>query len=418
MGMTMAEKILAVKSGQADVTAGEFVTASVDRVMVHEMLAFMIEIYERHNIPKKVWDVDKVVMLMDHYVPAPTVDAAEMHRKMREFAKETGLTINLDGKEGICHQVMPELGFVKPGDLILGTDSHTTTYGAFGAASTGIGATEMIVVFATGKLWFRVPETIRFDINGKLMERVTSKDVILDIAGKYGTDVAQYKAIEFHGDTVKDMSIASRMVLSNMSIEIGAKFGMIPPDEKTIEFVKSVTDEPFTPQYPDKDAEYENIYQIFVDDLEPKVAIPHSVDNVKSVREIEGLPIQQGFIGSCTNGRIEDLEMAAEILEGNEVHNDVRLIISPASRKVYRDALEKGLIDIFVDAKAIVCNPTCGPCWGGHLGMLGKGERAISASNRNFRGRMGHEESEIYLASPATVAASAIKGKITDPRYV
>ncbi len=418
MGMTMAEKILARHSGKEEVRAGEFVTADVDRVMVHEMLAFMIEIYERHNIPKKVWDPDRVVMLMDHYVPAPTVDAAEMHRKMREFARETGLKINLDGKEGICHQIMPELGYVKPGDLILGTDSHTTTYGAFGAASTGIGATEMIAVFATGKLWFRVPETIKFEIEGSLQERVGSKDVILDIAGTFGSDVAQYRSVEFHGSAVEEMSISSRMVLSNMSVEIGAKFGIIPPDKKTIEFVESVTDEPFTPVYPDDDAIYEAIHELSADELEPKVALPHSVDNVKSVGEVSGIKIDQGFIGSCTNGRLEDLEIAAEILEGNEVHRDVRLIISPASRRVYRSALEKGLIDIFLDAKAIVCNPTCGPCWGGHLGLLGKGERCISSSNRNFKGRMGHEESEIYLASPATVAASCIRGEITDPRYV
>ena len=415
MPMTLAEKILARASGNKEVAAGDYVTAKIDVAMAHEGAVWVIEELMKAGIDR-VWDPERIVILFDHWAPAPTELAATMHKKIREFVRRHKIKYFYDIKAGICHQVMPEMGHVRPGELIVGTDSHTTTYGAFGAGGTGIGTTDMAVVFATGELWFRVPESIKFRIRGTLPKYVTSKDVILKIAGKYGTEVAQYKSVEFEGPTISSMSIASRMTISNMAMEIGAKFALIPPDDKTIDYVKSRTTKPFTPLYPDPDAIYEKVYELDVSDLEPQVAFPHSVDNVKPISEAEGIKIDQAFIGSCTNGRLEDLAAAAEILNGRKVHPDVRLIVIPASREVYLEALRAGIIEILLKAGAVVCNPTCGPCMGTHLGLLADGERCISTSNRNFKGRMGSPKSEIYLASPYVVAASAVKGEITDPR--
>jgi len=413
--MTLAEKILARASGNKEVAAGDYVIAKIDVAMAHEGAAWVIDELMRVGIDR-VWDPDRIVILFDHWAPAPTELAATMHKKIREFVKRHKIKHFYDIKAGICHQIMPEMGHVRPGELIVGTDSHTTTYGAFGAGGTGIGTTDMAVVFATGELWFRVPESIKFVIRGTLPKYVTSKDVILKIAGKYGAEVAQYKSVEFEGPTISNMSIASRMTLSNMAMEIGAKFALIPPDDKTINYVKYRTSKPFTPLYPDSDAVYERVYELDVSDLEPQVAFPHSVDNVKPISEAEGIKIDQAFIGSCTNGRLEDLVAAAEILRGRKVHPDVRLIVIPASREVYLEALKAGIIETLLEAGAVVCNPTCGPCMGTHLGLLADGERCISSSNRNFKGRMGSSKSEIYLASPYVVAASAVKGEITDPR--
>jgi 3-isopropylmalate/(R)-2-methylmalate dehydratase large subunit len=413
--MTLAEKILARASGNKEVAAGDYVTAKIDVAMAHEGAAWVIDELMKAGIDR-VWDPERIVILFDHWAPAPTELTAEMHKKIREFVKRHKIKHFYDIKAGICHQVMPEMGHVRPGELIVGTDSHTTTYGAFGAGGTGIGTTDMAVVFATGELWFRVPESIKFRIKGTLPKYVTSKDVILKIAGDYGTEVAQYKSVEFEGPTISNMNIASRMTLSNMAMEIGAKFALIAPDDKTISYVKSRTTKPFTPLYPDPDAIYEKMYELDVSDLEPQVAFPHSVGNVKPISKAEGIKIDQAFLGSCTNGRLEDLVAAAEVLKDRRVHPDVRMIVIPASREVYLEALRAGIIETLLKAGAVVCNPTCGPCMGTHLGLLAEGERCISSSNRNFKGRMGSSKAEIYLASPYVVAASAVKGEITDPR--
>ena len=323
-----------------------------------------------------------------------------------------------DAGEGICHQVMIEKGHARPGMLVVGTDSHTTTYGAIGAFSTGIGATEMAAVWATGKLWLKVPETIKINITGDPPNLITSKDIILYIVGEIRSDGANYKAMEFYGETIEKMSIESRLTISNQSMEAGAKAAIIPPDEKTIEYVKSRTKEPFEIIRSDDDANYEKTLSFDVSNLEPMVACPHTVDNVKPVREVAGLSIDQAVLGSCTNGRLEDLELAAKIIDGKNIHKDVRLIVVPASREIYLKAIEKGVIQKLVKAGAIIINPGCGPCLGAHQGVLASGERAITSTNRNFKGRMGSPDSEVYLASPATVAASSIKGEITDPRDI
>jgi 3-isopropylmalate/(R)-2-methylmalate dehydratase large subunit len=321
------------------------------------------------------------------------------------------------GRHGILHQVFPENGYVRPGELIAMTDSHSTTYGAFNAASCSINV-EGISVAIKGELWFRVPETIKFNLDGKLPEMCVGKDVILKIAGDYGTDVAIYQAVEFLGKAAEEMSLASRWTMSNMAAEIGAKFAIFEADQKTFDFLEGRTNRPYTPVTPDPDAVYAEEYTVDVTKIVPMVACPHDPGNVKPVSEAAGIKINQGFIGSCTNGRQEDLEMAARILEGKKVHPDVRLIISPASMEVWKDALRAGWLEIFADAEALVCHPTCGPCAGQHLGILAAGERCISSTNRNFQGRMGSPESEVYLANAGTVAASVITGEITDPRNV
>lgn len=417
MGMTVAEKILARASGLKEVYPGDYVTAKIDIAMAHEGAGWALPHFREAGV-KKVWDAKRIVILLDHFTPPPTVAGAELHKTVRKFVEEQGIKHFYDVREGICHQVLTEKGHVRPGELIVGTDSHTTTYGAFGAAGTGIGFTEMAVVWATGELWFRVPETIKFVILGKIPRRVMSKDMILHIAGKYGTDVAQYKSIEFAGAVRNEMSIASRMTLCNMGVEIGAKFALIAPDGKTIDYVKARTEKTFTPVKSDLEATYEKTYDLDVSALEPQVACPHSVGNVKPVTKVEGIKIDQAFLGSCTNGRFEDLSIAAEIMKGEKVHSKVRMIVIPASKEVYRKALRAGLIDIFLDAGALVCYPSCGPCFGNHLGLLAAGEKCISSANRNFKGRMGSADAEIYLASPATVAATAVKGEITDPRKI
>ncbi|RLF40772.1 MAG: 3-isopropylmalate dehydratase large subunit [Thermoplasmata archaeon] len=417
MGMTISEKILARASGKERVEAGEIIEANVDLAMSHDNAALVSKIFKEIGVDK-VWDSDKIVIILDHRAPANIIKAAEAHKSIREFIRGQGIKNFYDVGEGICHQVVPEKGYVKPGMLIVGTDSHTTTYGAFGAFSTGIGATEMACVWATGKLWLKVPETIKMIIDGRLQEMITAKDVILHIIGEIGSDGANYKAIEFYGETVKNFSVSSRMTISNQAMEAGAKAAIVPPDEKTINYLKDRVRGKIEPVYSDGDANYESEMEFDVSDLEPQVACPHTVDNVKPVSEVEGIEIDQAVLGSCTNGRLEDLEIAAKILKGKRIAPGVRMIVIPASRDIYLEALKRGYIEIFLRAGATIINPGCGPCLGAHQGVLASGERAISSTNRNFRGRMGSPDSEVYLASPATVAASAIEGKIVDPRRV
>jgi 3-isopropylmalate/(R)-2-methylmalate dehydratase large subunit len=419
MGMTVAEKILARASGRDDVRPDEYVTAKVDMMLAGEkalLFRYMAEI----GIDR-VWDPERIVVVTDHRVPAPNVASASNDVELRRAVEKYGLKYWYDvGRGGVCHQVFAEKGHALPGMLVTGQDSHTTIYGAFNAASTCVDLPESVLVAAKGETWFRVPETIRIRIDGRLQDNVMSKDVILKIAGDYGTDFALYKSIEYVGSTVNGMSIASRMTMSNMSVDVGAKFAIFEADQKTQEFLESLARYPFTPVASDSDAEFEKIYELEVANLEPQVACPHSLDNVKPVSEVakERIKVHQAFLGSCTNGRFEDLEVAARILEGSRVHPDVRLIVSPASMDVYKESLKAGLIDTLTDSEALICNPTCGPCCGAHMGLLEAGERCISSSNRNFKGRMGSPDSEVYLASPATVAASAIAGYIVDPRKV
>ena len=413
--MTISEKILAKSADKNRVEPGEIIDAKVDMAMSHDNAALVSKVFGEIGI-KNVWNPEKIVIILDHRVPANNIKAAEAHKKIRDFIRKQKIKHFYDAGEGICHQVMIEKGHARPGMLVVGTDSHTTTYGAIGVFSTGIGATEMAAVWATGKLWLKVPETIRINISGNPPKLVTSKDIILHIIGKIKSDGANYKAIEFYGETIDKMSIESRLTMSNQSMEAGAKAAIIPPDSKTIEYVKSRTKESFDIVKADNDAKYEEILDFDVTDLEPMVACPHTVDNVKPVREVAGLEINQAVLGSCTNGRLEDLELAAKIIDGKNVHKNVRMIVVPASREIYLKAIEKGFIQKFVKAGAMVINPGCGPCLGAHQGILASGERAITSTNRNFRGRMGSPDSEIYLASPATVVASAIRGEITDPR--
>ena len=415
--MNVSEKILAKASGKEEVSAGDVVEAKVDAVMINEITGpLAIKAFDEIGI-KKVWDRKRIVMILDHEVPADSVKAAELHKIMREFAKEQNIPNFYDvGSGGVCHQVMVEKGHVRPGELIVGADSHTCTYGALGAFATGIGSTETAAVFTTGDIWLRVPETIRIDVDGSFQRFVTPKDLMLKMIGQLKADGAIYKALEFTGRTVAEMSVSGRLTLCNMAVEIGAKTAIINPDEVSLSYVKDRTDKPFKLLRSDPDSNYERNIEFNVDDLEPQVACPHAVDNVRSVSEVEGAPIDQAFIGSCTNGRIEDLRLAARIIKGRKVKEGVRMLIAPASQEVYLEALREGHLELFVEAGAYVCNPTCGACFGGHMGLLAPGETCISSSNRNFIGRMGSPKAEIYLGSPATVAASAIAGGITDPR--
>ena len=420
MGMTISEKILAKASGRKKVEAGEAVWAKVDLLMIHELTGPpAINIFKREFGERtKVWDPDKIVVIEDHTVPSKDVDSALCRQILAKFVKEQGIKHYYPfgiGEYGICHVILPQEGHVKPGDLIVGADSHTVTYGALGAFATGIGHTEAANVLYTGDILLKVPETLRFVIEGKLERFVMAKDVILRIIGDIGVDGANYKAMEFAGSTISSMSVDERMTLSNMSVEAGAKVGIIEPDEKTIEFVKEKRGSvDFRLIKNDPDALFEKVYEYDASEIEPLVAKPYSPANVAPARELEGLEIDQAFIGSCTGGKYEDLKVAASILKGKRVK--VRTIVVPATIKVYMRALREGLIEEFLKAGAVVGPPTCGPCIGLHMGVLGEGEVAISTSNRNFPGRMGHKTSKVYLASPATVAASAVAGKIADPR--
>jgi 3-isopropylmalate/(R)-2-methylmalate dehydratase large subunit len=414
--MNIIEKILANASDKKQVSPDDIVEAKIDVAMTHDLTG-PLAIKSFNEIgAKKVWDSNKVVVILDHLVPASSIISAGLHKTVRNFVEEQGIKNFYDvGRGGVCHQIMPEKGHVRPGEVIVGSDSHTCTYGAFGAFATGIGSTEMAAVFATGKLWFRVPEVIKVDVTGKFQKLVSAKDLTLNIVGEIGADGAIYKGLEFGGSTIREMTVDGRMVLANMAVEMGAKAGIIEPDQKTLDYVEAKTDKPVKPIKNDKDATYEKLVDVDVTDLEPQVAVPHSVDNVKPVSEVEGTEVNQAFIGSCTNGRLEDLRAAAQIIKGKKIAKNMRLIVIPASQEIYLNAINEGLIRMFMEAGATVGNPNCGPCLGGHMGIMADGEACISTSNRNFIGRMGSTKSFVYLASPATVAASALAGKITDP---
>jgi methanogen homoaconitase large subunit len=413
--MNITEKILARAAGKEEVHPGEIIEVDVDLAMAHDGTS-PPTIKNFKKIQDKVWDPEKIVIICDHTVPPNTIGSAEFHKVSREFARDQGIKNYLNHGEGICHQVLPEYGFVKPGEVVVGADSHTCTHGAFGAFATGVGATDMAFIFATGQTWFRVPEAYKITVDGKLGSFVSAKDVILNVIGKIGTYGATYKSLEFCGNTIENMDVAGRMTICNMAIESGAKNGIMEPNKATLQYLKDRNVKGFDVVTSDPDYAYENEYFFDVDDMEPQVACPHNVDNVKPVSSVSGKTINQAFIGSCTNGRMEDLVAAAEVLEGKRVHPDVRLLVIPASAEIYRKALHSGLIDIFMDSGAIICNPGCGPCLGGHMGVLAAGEVCIATTNRNFLGRMGDPESEVYLANPAVVASSALTGEINDPR--
>jgi 3-isopropylmalate/(R)-2-methylmalate dehydratase large subunit len=415
--MNIIEKILARASDKPETTPGEIVEANIDMAMIHDLTGPLAIKSFREIGAKKVWDNQRIVIIIDHIVPASSIRSANLHRIVRNFAEEQGVKNFYDvGFGGVCHQIMPEKGHVRPGETIVGADSHTCTYGAFGAFATGIGSTEMASVFTTGKLWFKVPEVIKVNVTGKFHNLVTPKDLTLNIIGKIGADSAIYKGLEFGGSTIREMTIDGRMTLCNMAVEMGAKTGIIEPDQKTLDYVKARTDKAVKPVRSDQGATYEKVLDLDITALEPQIAIPHSVDNVKPVSEVKETEISQAFIGSCTNGRLEDLRSAAQILKGKKIAEGIRLLVIPASQEIYLNALNEGLIKIFMEAGATIGNPNCGPCLGGHMGLLAEEEVCISSSNRNFIGRMGSTKSYVYLASPTTSAASAVTGRITDPR--
>jgi 3-isopropylmalate/(R)-2-methylmalate dehydratase large subunit len=416
MGMTMAEKILARASGQERVKPGDYVTATVDVIMGHD--GSFRQAYEtlRENGLEHIANPDKVVVVIDHRVPATNIANAEGHRRIRGYVQLQGIDNFYDAGTGICHTVLPEKGHALPGRLIVGGDSHTTTYGALGVASTGIGISELAYVLCKGSLWFRVPETIKFVIHGTLGKGVASKDVLLHIAGKFSVEVAQYKAVEFTGPVAQALEVDERMTMSNMGVEIGAKFAFFEADDRTIAYLKGRTGQEVKPFGPDADAQYLAIHEIDVSGLEPQVAMPHNVDNVAPISEVDDIPVHQAFIGSCTNSRTTDLERAAAILKGRTVKPGTRLLVIPGSHEVYTNLVRAGTLQTLVEAGAMIGTPGCGPCGGGHMGILAAGENVISTTNRNFKGRMGSTESCVYLGSPETVAASAIEGKIADPR--
>ncbi len=414
MGQTFSEKVLGAKAGKT-VKAGEIVFVSPDYILSHDNSAAIIQEFRKLAI-ERVKCTEKIVIVLDHVVPASTEKYAQNHKDIREFVKEQDIPHFFDVFHGICHQVFSENGFALPGKLILGADSHTTSYGAFGAFSVGIGRSEAASVWATDETWLKVPETIRIEMSGKLPAMVFAKDIILNIIGKEGADRANYKAVEFAGQAAQDFSLASRLVMANMAAEMGAKNGYFVPDEKALTWLEERAQSEFEVVVSDSDANYEAVLDYDISAIEPQVACPHTVDNVRPVTEVQGTPFHQAIIGTCTNGRIEDLKVAAQILRGKKVHPDVRVLVIPASRKEYLQVLQQGDLEALVDAGCLVLNPGCGPCLGAHQGVLAPGEVAISTANRNFRGRMGSRDSAIYLASPATVAASALEGSITDPR--
>jgi len=416
--MTLVEKILAKKAGKKTVKPDQIVEVSVDRAMIHDALGAHTIARFRELGVKKVWDPAKIVVVLDHYVPNKDIDTAKKCLNIKKFVLEQGIENYYEvGKGGIAHQVLVEKGHVLPGTILVAVDSHTTTSGVMGAFATGIGVDEMAVVFKTGKLWERVPGTIRINVEGKLKPPIMSKDLMLLILKRLGVSGALFKSLQYTGSTIGQMSIESRMVLTNMAIESGATNGIIEPDQKTLDFLKGRSSQPFEVIRGDPDAEYAETLEFDADDIkEPVVAVPSKPSNAVGVTEVEGTKIDQAFVGSCTNGRLEDLRMAARILKGRKVDKFTKVIVIPASQEVLKAALAEGLVTTFVEAGAVVGPPTCGPCMEAHMGILGPGEVCISSANRNFQGRVGDVTAKVYLASPATVAASALKGKISDPR--
>lgn len=416
MGMTITEKILAAHAGKEHVSPGELLEVQTDIVLSNDVTA-PIAITEFHKVGvERVFDKEKVVMVADHYVPGKDVKSADQAKFMREFALEQGLTHYYDvGRGGVEHALLPEEGLVKPGELIIGADSHTCTYGGLGAFATGMGSTDIAAAMATGSIWVKVPSTIKFVFNGALPRWVSSKDLILSAIGRIGVDGALYKAMEFAGPAIEGLSVDSRLTIANMAIEAGGKNGIMKPNQAVLDYVNAKTDGKYTVYESDPDAIFDDEITFTVTDMEPVVAFPHLPSNVKPVSQAREIVIDQVVIGSCTNGRLEDMRMAAEILKGRKTAERVRLIIIPATQQVYRQAMDEGLFDIFLDANAAISTPTCGPCLGGHMGVLGEGERAVATTNRNFVGRMGHPKSEVYLSNPYVAAASAVLGRIGSP---
>ena len=417
--MTMTQKILAAHAGVKSVEAGQLISVSLDRVLGNDITS-PVAIREFENIgATKVYDKDKVTMVMDHFAPNKDIKAATQCKMCRDFCDKHEVTYFYDvGEMGIEHALLPEKGLVVPGDVVIGADSHTCTYGALGAFSTGVGSTDMACGMATGKAWFKVPSAIKFVLKGKLSRYVCGKDVILHIIGKIGVDGALYKSVEFTGEGVQSLTIYDRLTISNMAIEAGAKNGIFEVDDQTIAYVKERTEKEFTVYKADEDAVYDETYEIDLSQIKPTVAFPHLPENTKTFDEIGKVKIDQVVIGSCTNGFYKDLADAAEIFKGKKVAKRVRAIVIPATQDIYLKAMENGLLKIFIEAGCIVSTPTCGPCLGGHMGILAAGERAVATTNRNFVGRMGHVTSEVYLASPAVAAASAITGYISSPEEV
>ena len=414
--MTMTQKILAHHAHLDSVKAGQLIEADLDLVLGNDITTPVAVTEFGKFGADKVFDKDKVAIVPDHFTPNKDIKAAEQCKYIREFAKKMDITNYFEiGEVGIEHALIPEKGLVVAGDLVIGADSHTCTYGALGAFSTGVGSTDMAAGMATGKAWFKVPGALRFNLKGKLNGWVSGKDVILHIIGMIGVDGALYKSMEFGGEGMHSLSMDDRLCMANMAIEAGAKNGIFEVDEKTIEYIKKHSSKPYTVYQADDDAEYEKVYDIDLSEIKETVAFPHLPENTRTIDEVGDVKIDQVVIGSCTNGRISDLRIAAQILKGRHVKKGVRTIIIPGTQKIYKQAIKEGLVDIFIDAGAIFSFPTCGPCLGGHLGILAAGERAVSTTNRNFVGRMGHVDSEVYLASPAVAAASAVTGKISAP---
>lgn len=419
MGMTMTQKILAAHAGLDAVQAGQLIEVNLDLVLGNDITT-PVAIKEFDRIGRdKVFDQEKIAIVPDHFTPNKDIKSAEQCQYTRNFVYKMGIKNYFEiGQMGIEHALIPEKGLSVPGDVVIGADSHTCTYGALGAFSTGVGSTDMGAGMATGKAWFKVPEAIQFVLTGKPAPWVSGKDVILHIIGKIGVDGALYQSMEFTGEGLSNLSMDDRFTMANMAIEAGAKNGIFAVDQQTIDYVMEHSVRNYTVYTADEDAVYSQIISIDLSTIRPTVAFPHLPDNTRTIDEVGEVPIDQAVIGSCTNGRIEDLRAAAKVLKGNKVNSKVRAIIFPATQKIYLQALREGLLEIFIEAGAVVSTPTCGPCLGGHMGILAKGERAIATTNRNFVGRMGHPESEVYLASPAVAAASAITGKISSPEEV
>jgi len=416
MGMTMTEKILAEHAGLKEVVPGQLIKVKVDMVLGNDITApVAVREFDKIGVDR-VFDVNRIAIVPDHFTPNKDIKSAEQVKMIKEFARKKGIVNYFEiGQMGVEHALLPEKGLVAPGDVVIGADSHTCTYGALGAFSTGVGSTDMAAGMATGEAWFKVPEAMRFVLKGSPGRWVSGKDVILHIIGMIGVDGALYRSMEFTGEGVRSLSMDSRFAMANMAVEAGAKNGIFDVDDRTVEYVKERSARPYKVYKADGDAEYAATYEIDLSAVKPTVAFPHLPENTRTIDGVGDVKIDQVVIGSCTNGRIEDMRTAAEILKGRKVHPEVRCIIIPATPAVWKQAMKEGLFDIFVDAGAAVSTPTCGPCLGGHMGILAKGERAVATTNRNFVGRMGDPESEVYLASPAVAAASAVAGRIASP---
>lgn len=417
MGMTMTQKILAAHAGLDHVEAGQLIRAKLDMVLANDITGpVAINEFEKAGF-EGVFDKSKVSLVMDHFTPNKDIKSAEQCKQCRTFARRFDIDNFYDvGNMGIEHALLPEKGLVAAGDAIIGADSHTCTYGALGAFSTGVGSTDLAAGIATGEAWFKIPSALKFELKGKLQENVCGKDVILHIIGMIGVDGALYKSMEFCGEGVKSLSMDDRLCIANMAIEAGAKNGIFPVDEITVAYMDGRVNREWKKFEADEDAVYDETYVIDLSTLKPTVSFPHLPENTKTIDEVGDVPIDQVVIGSCTNGRLEDMEIAAKILKGRKIHPNVRCIVIPATQQIYKDCIKLGYLDIFIDAGCVVSTPTCGPCLGGHMGILAAGERCVATTNRNFVGRMGHVKSEVYLASPAVAAASAIAGKIAGPK--